>query len=127
MTPTQPIKYIIVGLSGVAVNMAVLIPLKEYLLIPVLIANVAAISVSILTNFILNDKWTFADVKARKPFHYRLSSFVTVSLGGMILNTAIFGVLVLLGIYYILASCIAIGGVFLWNYTANKRVTWCSG
>ena len=119
-----PLKYTLVGASGVAVNLTVIIILKEYLAVPLLLANTAAITVSILTNFILNDKWTFADVKASKGFHYRLSAFIAVSLFGMVLNTAIFGVLIFAGVYYIAASLIAIAIVFAWNYIANKNVTW---
>jgi len=119
-----PLKYTIVGASGVVVNLSILILLKEYLAVPLLLANIAAITVSILTNFILNDRWTFADVKARKRFHHRLSAFAVVSLFGMSLNVMIFSVLLFVGVYYIAASLIAIAIVFAWNYIANKNVTW---
>ena len=119
-----PLKYTLVGASGVAVNLTVIIILKEYLAVPLLLANTAAITVSILTNFILNDRWTFADVKARKRFHHRLSAFIVVSLFGMSLNVMIFSVLLFAGVYYIAASLIAIAIVFAWNYIANKNVTW---
>ena len=124
MIPLTPLKYTLVGASGIAVNLSVLILLKEYLAVPVLLANIAAITVSILTNFILNDRWTFVDVKARKRFHHRLSAFIAVSLFGMALNTAVFSVLISAGVYYIAASLIAIAIVFAWNYIANKNVTW---
>ncbi len=52
-------KFGVVGLTGIIVNEGVLIYLKGYINLSLWFAPVPAIELSIISNFILNDSWTF--------------------------------------------------------------------
>ncbi|MDD3961284.1 MAG: GtrA family protein [Bacteroidales bacterium] len=123
MQLSQPIKFAIVGGSGIIVNMAILIGLQELCKIPLFAASVVAIELSIISNFLLNDSWTFAEVSA-KPRIARFASFNTVSLGGMLINIAVLSGLVAVGIHYIIGNLAGIAVAFAWNYVVNKKFTW---
>ena len=70
-------KFGVVGLSGIIVNEGVLIYLKGYVQFSLPVASIIAIELSILSNFILNDTWTFRTRAAARPAHWwqRLLSF----------------------------------------------------
>jgi len=55
------IKFILVGASGVIVNLGLLYFLKEFLKINYLVAGLVAIEISIINNFVLNSLWTWKD------------------------------------------------------------------
>jgi len=120
-------KFGMVGLTGIVVNEGVLICLKESagLLLPV--ASVFAIEFSILSNFILNDLWTFRSDQKRVLSHrwQRFMLFQLVSLGGAVIN---FGILNALSAYtgmdYRMANVLGILVAFAWNFIVNRRLTW---
>src|SRR5687767_6577737 len=55
----RPLRFGLVGLSGVVVNTAALWGLARGAGLPVLLASVLATEMAILSNFLLNDRWTF--------------------------------------------------------------------
>jgi dolichol-phosphate mannosyltransferase len=73
------VKFAIVGLSGLLVNLASFTILLEAGLHKFL-ASPLAIEISIITNFLLNNAWTFADRKIASPFQQKLIKFNLVSL-----------------------------------------------
>ena len=120
-------KFGIVGLTGIIVNEGLLICLKEYagLLLPV--ASVIAIELSILSNFILNDHWTFRS--DQKHIHsqrcQRFILFQLVSLGGAVINFIILNALsAYVGMDYRVANIVGILVAFAWNFFVNRRITW---
>jgi dolichol-phosphate mannosyltransferase len=120
-------KFGMVGLSGIVVNEGLLIGLKEYagLLLPV--ASVIAIEISILSNFILNDLWTFRSDQKQGVSHrwQRLILFQLVSLGGAAFNFVILNALSsYAGMDYRVANILGILAAFAWNFIANRRFTW---
>lgn len=121
----QPIRFGLVGLSGVAVNTTVLWALAREAHLAVPLASVLATETAILSNFMLNDRWTFGDAARRHRFLARLARFNGVSLGGMAITA---GLLMLLisyaGLHLLLANVLAIGGAMTWNYVVNSRWTW---
>jgi len=83
--------------------------------------------ISILTNFMLNEIWTFRDrrVPGRKSVLIRAVKFNMVSLVGWAINLAVFSmVFKIAGIHYIVSEIIAIGAATLWNFFANVKWTW---
>ena len=54
-------RFFAVGASGVAVNMGFLILMTEGLGTPYAISSLVAIEFSILSNFTLNNAWTWSD------------------------------------------------------------------
>ncbi len=77
-------KFGIVGISGIIVNEGILIYLKEYVHVSLPIASVFAIELSIVSNFIWNDVWTFRSNRQHALSYWwqRLLSFQVVSIGG---------------------------------------------
>jgi dolichol-phosphate mannosyltransferase len=121
------LKFIGVGLSGIAVNQAILWLLTEFGGLPYWFSSIFGIEASIISNFILNDRFTFADRRAGKTrsFLYRLFKFnVTCAAGAgiqwglLVLFTSVFG------IHYLVSNLIGILVAFIWNYTLSLVWTW---
>ena len=55
------IKFAIVGTSGVVVNLGLLYILVEWFGLYYMLAAVISIGSSVVSNYILNDKWTWRD------------------------------------------------------------------
>jgi dolichol-phosphate mannosyltransferase len=123
----KAVRFGIVGLTGIVVNQGLLIYLKEFAGFALPAASIVAIEVSILSNFILNDLWTFrGDGKhALSGRWQRLVSFQGVSIGGAVINFVILNVLALfLGVDYRIANILGILVAFAWNFLVNRNVTW---
>lgn len=92
------IKYAIVGGLGTIVNEGVLLLLKLY--IPIAIALAIAIEVSILFNFILNDIWTFKEMRKgsilTRAWKFHVSSLV----GGVVQYIIVISLVFLFVKYY---------------------------
>ena len=88
-------KFGAVGLSGIIVNEGVLIYLKGYVQFSLPVASIIAIELSILSNFILNDTWTFKTKEQHALSHWwqRLLSCQVVSVGGVAINFIILNAL----------------------------------
>src|ERR1035437_1531207 len=74
------IKFSVVGVTGIIVNEGLLIVLQSRG-VYFLYAGIVAIEISILTNFVMNDLWTFRD---RRSGHFavRLTKFNVLMLAG---------------------------------------------
>jgi dolichol-phosphate mannosyltransferase len=119
------IRFIIVGLSGVVVNQGLLWLLTDFGGLRYYISAIFAIEASIISNFVLNDYFTFAKRRAGKSFLVRLLKFNVTCLAGagiqyglLLLFTSVFG------IYYLISNLIAIVIAFLWNYFFSRNWTW---
>lgn len=97
MTPERVrfVRFCVVGASGVVVNLAVFTLVHAWLLVDALpdestrfvVANSAGFAVSVLTNFVLNDFWTWGDRGKHGHAHFvsRLMKFYLVSsIGGAV-------------------------------------------
>ncbi len=118
-------KFCVVGASGVLVNTALLYVLTEAGGLNHLVSATLATEAAILSNFALNDRWTFRDVPRNRSWLRRAVQYNLEALGGLLLSIAVLAVLTyLLGIYYLFANFFAIGAATLWNYTVNHHWTW---
>jgi len=121
-------KFAIVGGSGVVVNMAGLWLGKNFIFTAMPLAQAVAwagalaIAVSIITNFALNDLWTWGDREKLGFFHFirRFSKYVMVASFSGIVQWLILQGLVHLGFYYLLANFVGIGVGVVINYCANN-------
>ena len=121
------LKFGLVGLSGVLVNEGLLWLLTENLGLYYLLSAAIAVETAIITNFILNDIWTFRDrrTSGNRSLLGRGLKFNLVSLGGLGINIAIlWTVTEVVGISYLISNLIGIAGATLWNYTINTLWTW---
>jgi dolichol-phosphate mannosyltransferase len=122
------LKFCIVGASGILVNLWMLVALTstgmDYLK-----AGALAIEMSIATNFLLNEFWSFADFsKRRRSLSSRVKRFLKFNLfctGGLVINVVALGSLTgYVGMHYLVSNAIGIGAAALWNYGLNANVTW---
>ncbi len=120
-------KFIGVGLSGVIVNEGVLWLLTEFGKLPYYISSLVGIEASIISNFMLNDHFTFADRRTGKTrsFIARLLKFnitcaagAAIQYGLLLLFTSVFG------INYLISNFIGILVAFIWNYILSMVWTW---
>ncbi len=97
--------YLMVGASGILVNMVVLTVARWLLPHFPTITYLFAVEASIISNYLLNARFTFQD-----PFSWRgLGRFNLVSAAGAIIQTAIYSYLLRTqGWYYLLADLVAI-------------------
>lgn len=124
---TRFFKFCLVGASGVLVNEGLLWILKGFANLPLALSSGIAIETSIITNFLLNDFFTFSDrrVAGVRSFMRRLGKFNSVSLIGLGINI---GLLLLLtnvfGLHYLLSNLVGIAAAMMWNYLVNLGWTW---
>ena len=121
------IKFCLVGISGVGVNMGLLWLLTELGGLFYLLSAAISIETSIITNFLLNNYFTFADRNKQgvKPLFGRLLKFNLVRLAGLGINMAILWLLTEgLGLFYMVSNIVGIAAATLWNYLVNNWWTW---
>ena len=117
------IKFNTVGLSGVVVNEGILL-LLTLTGIYYLYASASAIEISIISNFILNDFWTFRDRRHGHIFT-RLVKFNGLMLIGLAVNLAIlYFATSYLGINVAISNLGGIAGAFLVRYWLSVKFTW---
>ncbi len=118
------LKFAVVGFSGVGVNMGLLYLLTEYIKIMYPISSIIAIEMSIISNFILNDLWTWRD-RIKKKLFYRFSQYhISVGLTAILANWIILVLLTeIFNIYYLISNLIGISIGTLSNYIINDLWT----
>jgi putative flippase GtrA len=115
------LKFAIVGGTGVAVNMSVLYTLSRWAGLPLVPASALAVELAAVSNYLLNDIWTFA---TRSPSLRRFAKFNFASLIGLALNVLCAWLLTRLGLYFLLANLIGIAAAFAVNYTFSVSWVW---
>lgn len=118
-------RFMVVGLSGIFVNLLILYSLVEGTGMNYVLAGFFAIEASIVSNFYFNDRWTFADLRNTKLIT-RIYRFHAVSFIGMLINIAVLAVLTYFGLWYMFSQIIGIFVAFAWNFIGNRRKTWTS-
>ncbi|MGB2885154.1 MAG: glycosyltransferase family 2 protein, partial [Dehalococcoidia bacterium] len=121
------IKFCIVGASGFCVNLGLLAIFVEVVGMHKVWAQIPSYQISILTNFMFNDFWTFSDRRTPglKSFLIRAVKFNMVSQVGWGINISVYYVaLNVAGIYYIVSQIIAIAVAMMWNFFSNLIWTW---
>lgn len=118
----RPLKFALVGLSGVLVNLGLLEMLIRFSL-NVYLAGACSIEISIVNNYLFNTLWTFRNrlksgfIKAFARYH------IAVALGA-VMNWAVFAVLVFFGLHYIISQLIGIFLGYLVNYVLSEYYVW---
>ena len=112
------LKFGIVGLSGMCIDFFITWVCKEKIRLNKYIANTIGFSVAVINNFCLNYIWTFKGVHNSIPSAFGL--FVLFALIGLILNNFFIYLFNDVGsLNFYLSKGLAIGGVFLWNFSSN--------
>ena len=111
-------KFSAVGISGIVVNQGFLTLFVSGFKWDVAIAGIVAIEISILSNFFLNNFWTWRDQK-RGSFFVRFLKYhaVTIVSGGV--NYLILLILTSFGLHYFISNLIGIAVGTLVNFIFN--------
>jgi len=125
------VRFAVVGLSGVVVDMGVLFLLSDPSMLGwgLTRSKLIAAELAIINNFIWNDAWTFNDIAShQRGIRHRLQRFAKfqlICLGGLILNTVLLNLQFnLLGMNRYLANAVAIAMVTGWNFWLNFKLSW---
>lgn len=115
------VKFGVVGLCGVAVNSAVLFLLYRSLHVPLFPSSLVAVEVSIVGNYLFNDRWTFS--RAR-PSWRLFGKFNLATAGALVVTPTVVWSLVHLGLHFLLANIIGIAVGAGLNFAASTLWVW---
>ncbi|HEY9729496.1 MAG TPA: glycosyltransferase [Chroococcales cyanobacterium] len=125
------LRFGIVGLTGVFVDMVVLYLLSDpsTLALPLTRSKIISSELAILNNFLWNDLWTFRDISSQQPgkrqLLKRFLKFNAICLAGLVLNVLLLNLFFnVFGINRYVANLIAIAAVTLWNFWVNLKLSW---
>ena len=119
-------KFCIVGLSGVIVNLGILSFLVEILAAGERPAYIVAVAVSILTNFFFNTIFTYGDKKSpsRRESLRRVLYYYTISVAVMLFNFAIYSLGLSYDLHYLAAALIGIFAATILNFVLATKLVW---
>ncbi|MCI0183420.1 Undecaprenyl-phosphate 4-deoxy-4-formamido-L-arabinose transferase [Acidibacillus sp. S0AB] len=115
--------FVLVGLSGVVLNLVIYDILFHLGILPLLASGIAGV-VSIGNNFWWNDRYTWIGPK-QSSTKIRLLKYFGTSLIGVGITVSCFGLFYsYLGIYHLLAQFLGIAISTVWNYFISVVWTW---
>jgi len=118
------IKFCIVGLLGVFVNLGLLYLLTN-LGLYYLISGAISIEISVLTNFFLNRAWTFKEEATHVDIKKSIIKDHATRFIGIIINFASLYIFTeILEMFYILSMLIGIILSTVWNFVGNSKWVW---
>ncbi|RQW06719.1 phospholipid carrier-dependent glycosyltransferase [candidate division KSB1 bacterium] len=119
------LKFALVGGTGVIVNNGVLWLLAEFTTLPFYLCSFIAIELSILTNFLLNDAWTWRDKREGHLLSRLYRYNASTAFSSLFINmTVLLFLKEWLGMPYLLANLIGIGCGVVFNFLANSVWTY---
>jgi dolichol-phosphate mannosyltransferase len=120
------VKFIGVGVCGTGVNEGVLALVNTFTSWNQYVRLIPGIEVSIITNFLLNDFFTFADRRSGKmgSLFGRLLKYNLFAAAGAFINWGIAALLISHDMNAFLANFIGIVIAFLWNYFFSTIWAW---
>lgn len=122
---SRVLRFGLVGASGALLNTVILWLLTRFGQLPLLVASAIATELSILSNFWLNDRWTFRTAIHRYGLVGRLLRYNGIALGGLLITVGLLALLMHFAhLALVLANLLAIVGALAWNYLINARWTW---
>jgi dolichol-phosphate mannosyltransferase len=119
-------KFLMVGTSGVLVNMAVFWLLSHPLGVRYIVAGAVAGLLSTLSNFVLNDAFTWADRRQRvlSVFFRRMGKYYVAAWAGYLVYLGLLWGLIRLGLIPMVANLVAIGVGGMLNFVMHNLWTW---
>lgn len=117
-------RFALVGGSGYVVNLVVFWLAVHPAGLDHRIAATLAFLVAVSNNFFWNRSWTFAPGERR--MHHQAARFLTVSIGGFLVNLALLELLVSAGLPELLSQAIAVAVVMPLNFIGNRLWTFAA-
>jgi dolichol-phosphate mannosyltransferase len=123
----QFLKFCVVGLAGVFVNMGLLWGLTKFIGFDYRISAIFAIEISILSNFTLNEIWTFRKRSKAGSRAERIVYFNIACIIGAVINFIVLVVLTeIFRLHYLFSNLFGIACATLWNYFMSATWVWKS-
>jgi len=120
------LKFALVGGSGVLVNVITLYILVEFVNVSATLGWFGAVALSITTNFILNNLFTYRDIDS-SSFMDIVRKFGYFAVGAsfsLVINFVIFQSLLQIGTFYLIASLAGIVAGMVFNFTVAQVFVW---
>ncbi len=117
------LKFCIIGVSGFILNEGLLWTLTEFAGLFYLISSIIAIEASILSNFILNDVWTFRRERKGRLLK-RLFKFNIARIFALLVNLGILWILTALGLHYLVSNIFGIAIATIFTYLSSLWWVW---
>lgn len=121
------VKYLIVGVAGIAINQGVFVLTVDT--VPYVVAGLLGSAVSIFANYIMNDSWTWRENGTAglgqwlwRAVKYGATRVVGVGIG----LVSLFVFVELLGITPSISNVLRIGVGVLWGFGASEKFVWSS-
>lgn len=114
-------RYAGAGALGTAAHYATLIMLVQGGVVTPVVGSTLGAIVGALLNYVLNYHYTF---RSRRTHAHALPRFAAIAAAGIVLNTAVFALLLaVVGTHYLVAQVVATLAVLVFGYCANRRWT----
>lgn len=121
------LKFSLVGLSGVFVNLAVYSTLLYFDIYYLLAATISFI-IAVTNNFYWNFIWTFKGKAEHKTVKRKYFDFFIISLINFLVNISLLKIIVdILGLDKIIGQILAIGITSILNFVGNYFITFREG
>ena len=115
----QIIRFAVAGAIGACIEMSLFFFFVDFTGLHYLAGNLIAISVALVVNYIISQKWVFESGRYSKGKEFGF--FIGVSLVALLLNQFLMWVMVdNLSMHMKLSKILAIGMVAVYNYSAKK-------
>ncbi len=115
----QLIRFGIVGVIAMIIDVGVLALLKEVMHVDVLVASAISFSVSVVVNYILSMLWVFRSKGENKVKEFVI--FVLLSIGGLLINQLIMWLgTEVVDFYYLAVKVFALLFVPIYNFVTRK-------
>jgi putative flippase GtrA len=115
-------RYFVVALVGLVFDFGTLVLLHDGLHVHYLLAAAAGFVVGLTVNYALSTRFVFKDSKLSSRW-LEFVLFGVVGLIGLgILSAAMWLLVGVLGMWYILAKCLATVVVYIWNFVGRKAM-----
>lgn len=119
-------KFCVVGLIGFLIN-TIILEIMVKLKFEPWIGSITGAEMAIISNFILNNFWTFNDRKIHQnSLIFKFVQFNFTSLGAILIQsgTVFAGTFLFGNIYYRLFYILGVGIGLIWNYAMYSKVIW---
>jgi putative flippase GtrA len=113
-------KFGVVGFAGILINIGVLYLLSRRLGLPLVLSSGVAVELAVISNYLLNSRWTFA----RHPSLPRFAKFNVASLAALVVNVTAVLMLTRLGLYLLAADLFGVAVGFVVNYLFSVLWVW---
>ncbi len=120
----QMIKFAIVGLAGALLNLLIMNIVVGHYFQPVVFGAILALEASIVSNFVMNNYWTYRKRASSGTVIKRYVKYNVMSSLGSGIYFSLVLVLTFFGINYMWADVVGILGSFTTNFGGSQGVVW---